>query len=60
MPARNNSNRIPEPFLLGQPVWHLEADNRIVRWKMGIVENDPTEESDKSEMAENGTGLINN
>lgn len=57
MPPRNNSNRIPEPFLLGQPVKHLEADDPIVRWKMGIVENDPTEESDKSEMARRGVEI---
>ena len=41
MPATNNSNLTPEQFLLGQPVWHLAADNRSLRWKMGIVESDP-------------------
>lgn len=41
-------------FLVNQPIWHLQEDKADRRWEFGVVENDPTEEEDRSMMPRQG------
>lgn len=43
-----------QQFLIRQPIWHLNEDDPELRWEMGVVEDDPTEESQREQRPRKG------
>lgn len=41
-------------FLVNQPLWHLDEQNPDRRWDFGVVEDDPSDEEERSQMPRHG------
>lgn len=46
-----------QQFLIRQPIWHLNENDPELRWEMGVVEDDPTEESEREQQPRRGVAI---
>lgn len=46
-----------QQFLIRQPIWHLNEADPELRWEMGVVEDDPTEESEGGQRPRKGVAI---
>lgn len=44
-------------FLIEQPIWHLDEPDPQLRWEMGVVEDDPTEDNNRDHMPRKGVAI---